>query len=95
MNPSLFTVALGWAGTVLVIASYAQANVRRLRMVSLVASAVLVVFNVVLGIWPNVALELALVTINLVRLARRPAQVPDLTPGDRSPGALIELPTSV
>lgn len=62
--------ALGWLGTALVIASYAQPNVARLRRISLVASAVLIAFNAVLGIWSNVALEVALVVINLERLRR-------------------------
>jgi hypothetical protein len=60
--------ALGWLGTALVIVSYAQPDVARLRMVSLVASVVLVAFNAALGVWSNVALEVALVVINLMRL---------------------------
>jgi hypothetical protein len=60
--------ALGWLATALVIASYAQASVTRLRRLSLVASVLLIVFNAALGIWSNVALEVALVMINLVRL---------------------------
>ncbi|WP_332664266.1 hypothetical protein [Aeromicrobium sp.] len=62
--------ALGWLGTALVIASYAQPNVARLRRISLIASAVLIAFNAALGIWSNVALEVALVVINLERLRR-------------------------
>ena len=67
--------ALGWLGTALVIASYAQPNVARLRRISLIASAVLIAFNAVLGIWSNVALEVALVVINLERLRRDQAEV--------------------
>ncbi len=62
--------ALGWLATALVIASYAQANVVRLRRLSLVASVLLIAFNAVLGIWSNVALEVALVVINVERLRR-------------------------
>jgi hypothetical protein len=69
--------ALGWLGTALVIVSYAQADVARLRMVSLVASVVLVAFNAALGVWSNVALEVALVVINLMRL--RAVQVTAVT----------------
>jgi len=36
------------------------------------ASVVLIAFNAVLGIWSNVALEIALVVVNLVQLARFP-----------------------
>jgi hypothetical protein len=65
------TPALGWLGTALVVGSYAQSDVRTLRVLSMFASIALVAFNVMLGIWSNVALEIALVTINVVRLARR------------------------
>jgi hypothetical protein len=77
------TVALGWLGTVLVIASYAQSNLWRLRVISMVASVALVIFNVALGIWSNVVLELALVGINVVRLVRGPGAppaVPEIAP---------------
>ena len=60
--------ALGWLATALVVASYAQASVVRLRRLSLIASVLLIVFNAALGIWSNVALEVALVLINLARL---------------------------
>jgi hypothetical protein len=66
--------ALGWLGTALVIASYAQPNVARLRRISLIASIVLIAFNALLGIWSNVALEVALVVINLARLWRDEAE---------------------
>lgn len=62
--------ALGWLATALVIASYAQASVVRLRRLSLVASVLLIAFNAALGIWSNVALEVALVVINVERLRR-------------------------
>lgn len=65
------TLAVGWLGTALVILSYAQSNVRMLRIISMVASIVLVAFNVALGIWSNVALEIALVAINVARLRKR------------------------
>jgi len=65
------TPALGWLGTALVVGSYAQSDVRTLRVLSMFASIALVAFNVMLGIWSNVALEIALVTINVARLARR------------------------
>ena len=64
---------LGWLGTALVIVAYAQPDARRLRVVSLAASVVLIGFNLALGIWSNVALEVVLVAVNLVRLRSRPA----------------------
>jgi len=73
-------LALGWLGTALVIASYAQSDVRTLRVVSMIASIVLIAFNVMLGIWSNVVLEIALVVINVARLSRRAAA--PLVPAD-------------
>lgn len=63
------TAIVGWAGTLLVIASYAQPTVRRLRRMSVAASLVLITFNLLLGIWSNVVLEVALVLINIARLS--------------------------
>jgi hypothetical protein len=75
--------ALGWLGTGLVLASYTQTSLRRLRRLSLTASLVLIVFNAALGIWSNVALEVALVGVNLHLLRRErtsasPASARDL-----------------
>jgi hypothetical protein len=61
---------VGWLGALLVVASYAQRDTVRLRQVSLLASVALLSFNLVLGIWPNVALELALVVVNVRRLVQ-------------------------
>lgn len=69
--------ALGWLGTAIVIVSYAQPDAVRLRLFSLAASAVLIVFNAALGIWSNVALEVALVVVNLARL-RSPGNVDEV-----------------
>jgi hypothetical protein len=67
---------VGWLGAALVLASYAQSNTVRLRQINLLASVALLSFNFILGIWPNVALELALAVVNTRRLLqlRRPSQ---------------------
>ena len=57
--------ALGWAGSALLIYSLMQARVLRFRVLNLIASIVLVVFNGILTIWPMVAMNLALAGINL------------------------------
>jgi hypothetical protein len=57
--------ALGWAGSALLIYSLLQARVLRFRVLNLVASVVLVVFNAVLGIWPMVAMNAVLAGINV------------------------------
>ena len=56
---------LGWAGSALLIYSIMQARVLRFRVLNLIACTVLVVFNWLLGIWPMVAMNVALSAINL------------------------------
>jgi hypothetical protein len=56
---------LGWAGSALLIFSLMQARVLRFRLLNLVACAILVMFNALLGIWPMVAMNVALAGINL------------------------------
>ncbi len=62
---------LGWFGAGLVLLSYAQHDGRRLRQVNLAASVALLVFHVALGVWPSVAMELAVAAVNLRRLRQR------------------------
>jgi hypothetical protein len=57
--------ALGWAGSALLIYSLLQARVLRFRVLNLVASLVLTVFNALLGIWPMVAMNAVLAGINV------------------------------
>ena len=57
--------ALGWAGSALLIYSLLQARVLRFRVLNLMASLVLVVFNALLGIWPMVAMNSVLAGINI------------------------------
>jgi hypothetical protein len=56
---------LGWVGSALLIYSLMQARVLRFRLLNLVACVILVIFNAVLGIWPMVAMNVALAGINL------------------------------
>ncbi|MEO6126554.1 MAG: hypothetical protein ABIR32_22865 [Ilumatobacteraceae bacterium] len=70
VHPEMVITALGWLGTLLVLVSYTQPNVTRLRQISLAASVVLITFNLLLGIWSNCALEVALVGINVQQLKR-------------------------
>lgn len=62
--------ALGWGGSALLILSLALSNVLRFRALNLVASAVLTVFNALIGVWPMVAMNAAIVALNLWHLAR-------------------------
>jgi len=56
--------ALGWAGSALLVFSLMQARVLRFRVLNLVACVILLVFNLLLGIWPMVAMNAALGGIN-------------------------------
>ena len=57
--------ALGWAGSALLVFSLLQARVLRYRVLNTVACAVLVVYNGILSIWPMVAMNVVLASINL------------------------------
>ena len=56
---------LGWVGSALLIFSLMQARVLRFRLLNLLACIVLVIFNGLLGIWPMVAMNVALCAINV------------------------------
>jgi hypothetical protein len=64
---------LGWAGSALLVYSVLQTRILRLRLFNCVASAVLVIFNAAIAVWPMVGLDVALTAINgyyIVRLLR-------------------------
>lgn len=61
---------VGWAGSALLIFSLLQARVLRFRVLNTVASAVLVFFNAMIGVWPMVAMNAVLAAINLWFIAR-------------------------
>jgi hypothetical protein len=56
---------VGWAGSALLVYSVLQTRVMRFRVANLSASAVLAGFNAVLGVWPMVGMNAALVLINV------------------------------
>lgn len=61
---------VGWAGSVLLIVSLLQTRLLRLRVLNTVAAAVLVLYNSVINVWPMVAMNIAIIGINLVQIAR-------------------------
>lgn len=67
---SIWLDVLGWGGSALLIWSVLQTQLLRFRVLNLAASAVLVLFNGLLAIWPMVAMNLALCAINLWHLRR-------------------------
>jgi len=62
--------AIGWIGSVLLVVSLLQTRVLRLRVLNTVAALVLVAYNSIIGVWPMVAMNVAIVVINLVFVAR-------------------------
>lgn len=62
--------ALGWAGSALLIYSLLQQRVLRFRLLNFAASLVLTAFNVILEIWPLVAMNVVLGMINLYFIRR-------------------------
>lgn len=61
---------VGWAGSVVLVLSLAQARVLRFRALNLGASVVLAGYNLALGIWPMVAMNTVIVGIDLFHIAR-------------------------
>ncbi len=56
---------LGWAGSALLVVSVLQTRVMRFRVLNAVASAVLLVYNAAIEVWPMVGMNAVLVGINL------------------------------
>jgi hypothetical protein len=61
---------LGWGGSALLVTSLLQTRVLRFRFLNLIACSVLVTFNALLGIWPMVAMNVVLFSINLWFITR-------------------------
>ncbi len=61
---------LGWVGSALLIVSLLQTRVLRLRVLNTVAAAILVVFNGLIEVWPMTVMNIVIVVINLVQIAR-------------------------
>lgn len=59
---------LGWSGSALLVYSILQTRLLRLRALNLVASSALCLFNVLIEIWPLVAMNGVLVLINTVKI---------------------------
>jgi hypothetical protein len=69
---------IGWTGSVLLIVAVLQTRVLRLRVLTTIAGVLLVVYNGVLQVWPMVALNMAIVAINVVLVGRlRSARQPE------------------
>ena len=62
--------ALGWAGSALLVFSLLQARVLRFRVLNTIACVVLVFFNAMIDVWPMVAMNIVLASINLWFIAK-------------------------
>jgi hypothetical protein len=56
---------VGWVGSTLVVISLLQARVLRFRVLNLLACALLLAFNTAIEVWPMVALNTVLCSVNL------------------------------
>ena len=72
----MMITVLGWVGAGLALVAYAQTGAARFRQIALLSSVALLTFNVILGIWSNVALECALGAVNVGRLAQLRLRAP-------------------
>ena len=79
---------LGWVGALLALAAYSQTKAARFRQIALLSSVALLTFNVLLGIWSNVALESALGIVNVARLMQ--LRQPRIRSAERRVGHLRE-----
>ncbi|WP_380163526.1 hypothetical protein [Jannaschia sp. R86511] len=71
MSPGTWWLdALGWAGSAVLILSLSLSNVLRFRLLNLIASLVLTLFNALLGIWPMVAMNAVIAVLNVWHLSR-------------------------
>lgn len=59
---------VGWTGSAILVISLLQARVLRLRLINLLGSLVLLVYNAIVEVWPMVGLNAVLSLINIVYL---------------------------
>src|SRR4029450_5734077 len=70
-RPQVLAVeVLGWVGSALLVYSVLQTRILRLRLFNGVASALLVIFNAAIAVWPMVALNVTLTAINVFSIVR-------------------------
>lgn len=62
--------AVGWVGSIVLVVSLLQSRLLRLRQLNLVASVLLITYNLLIGVWPMVAMNIAIAVINIGHLVR-------------------------
>ncbi|GAA6527149.1 YgjV family protein [Intrasporangium sp. DVR] len=66
--------AVGWVGSAVLVWSLVQTRLHRLRIINLVGSLILMGYNLAIGVWPMVGLNVVLVGINVAHLVRMSQQ---------------------
>lgn len=61
---------LGWGGSALLVYSILQTRLLRLRVLNMVASTSLLVFNALIEVWPMVAMNAVLASINAIKIVQ-------------------------
>lgn len=56
---------IGWIGSLAVVVSLLQSDMRRLRAINLTGCLIGTAYNSAIGVWPSVGLNAALAVINL------------------------------
>lgn len=70
MDTQTLLEIFGWIGSGLVILSLVLADQRRFRLWNLTGSLIATIYNIIIGVWPAVAMNGAIVLIDLYWLIR-------------------------
>jgi hypothetical protein len=62
------TQTLGWFGSALIVASLVTRQPIRFRLLNLASAVVLLVFNIAIGLWSMVALNIVILVVNVWQL---------------------------
>lgn len=62
--------AFGWTGSVLVVLSLVVARATRFRWLNLIGCVIAAAYNLILGIWPYLAMNVAICAVNIYWLRR-------------------------
>jgi len=88
----------GWISSGAVVFSLLQSNMLRLRIISLVACTMVVVYSVLIEAWPMVGMNATIALINvyyLIRMRQSFVATSTSTPTEPSPTAEEIAPTTV
>ncbi|QIK84600.1 hypothetical protein [Sanguibacter sp. HDW7] len=62
--------AIGWIGSAILVLSLVQTRILRLRILNLTGCLIHTGFNLAIGVWPMVGLNVVLAVVNIVQLRR-------------------------